>query len=457
MAAHVTRRALLGLLAGGAAWSLAGCRMPANPLQAPPTPVPVHSTRIGLVMSSQVPAAQQQTVLAAYQQAVDAVAAKGLTIDRQITTVPLSSPNSPAGDVATAFVSGAASGTPVPDLLVLGQTSSGSLTSYVLGQLVSPPLLRPIDAEFGRASAQDRQDYFPNALDACRVAGKLYGLPLSVDPALLLVDPRLLQAAALAMPGTWDWPGLLNAGQKLTRAPGQYAFTPETFYSLEVFLWQHGAAVLSADGTHSTLDTPAAIEAASFYGDLFSRYKVVAPPVPNSTAWSYSNDNQIMYNGARVAMVYTGGGAPNRPLEYSEPFHDQHKATILFLDSVLAMTVRAVDPAQSFPVMTALATELQQRNYLPPRRDMLETMQPVRALSGWLPSDLNQAEQTALTNALGYARTSQVSDPAISAPFYSKLESPLQLGTATAADACKATADAINAVLQKQSGTPGPG
>ena len=156
MTTQLTRRALLGLLASGAAWSLAGCQLPANPLQAPPTPVPVHSTRIGLVMSSQVPAAQQQTVLAAYQQAVDAVAAKGLTIDRQITTVPLSSPNSPASDVATAFVSGAASGTPVPDLLILGQTSSGSLTSYVLGQLVSPPLLRPIDAEFGRASAQDR-------------------------------------------------------------------------------------------------------------------------------------------------------------------------------------------------------------------------------------------------------------------------------------------------------------
>jgi len=258
------------------------------------------------------------------------------------------------------------------------------------------------------------------------------------------------------MPGNWDWSALLNAGQKLTHAPGQYAFTPETFYSLEMFLWQHGAAVLSADGTHSTLDSPAAIEAASFYGDLFTRYKVVAPPVPNSTAWSYSNDNQIMYNGARVAMVYTGGGAPNRPLEYREPFHDQDKATVLFLGSVLAMTVRAAAPAQSFPVMAALATELQRRSYLPPRRSLLRTMQPVRALSGWLPSDLSQAEQTALTNALGYARASQIADPKVSAPFYSKLQFPLQQGTATAADACKAAADAINAVLEGGAGTPGP-
>ena len=459
MVAHhipLTRRALLGLLAAGAAWSLAGCRMPANPLQAPPTPVPVHTTRVGLVIRSQLAAAGQQAVLAAYQEAVDAVAAEGLTVDRQVDSIPLSSPNTPANDVATAFVSASASGAPVPDLLIFGQTSSGGLTSYTLSQLASASLLLPIDAAFSRASAQDRQDYFPNALDACRVGGKLYGLPLVVDPALLLVDPRLLQGAGLATPGDWDWSGLLNAGQRLTRAPGQYAFAPETFDFPEVFLWQHGAAVLSADGTHSTLDDPGAIEAATFYGDLFTRYKVVAPPVANVGGWTGTPDHQLRYNTARIAMVYTAGSEPDRPLEFSEPFHDQDKATVLFLNSVLAMTARAADPAQTFPVMTALAMELQQRSYLPPRRSLLQTAQPVRELSGWLPSDLSQAEQTALTNALGYARASQVSDPAISAPFYSKLQFPLQQGTATAADACKAAADAINAVLEGGAGTPGP-
>jgi hypothetical protein len=90
MATHLTRRALLGLLAGGAAWSLAGCRMPANPLQAPPTPVPIHPTHVGLVVSNQLPADQKQAVLATYQMAVDAVAARGLAIDRQIAAIPIS-------------------------------------------------------------------------------------------------------------------------------------------------------------------------------------------------------------------------------------------------------------------------------------------------------------------------------------------------------------------------------
>jgi hypothetical protein len=339
-------------------------------------------------------------------------------------------------DVATGFVGSAANGeAPVPDLLIFGNATSYTDTLYLLQQLVAGPLLHPIDAELHQAPATDSRDYLTNALDTCRVAGKLYGLPICITPLLLLTDPRLLQAASLDTPGNWDWSALLNAGQKLTRAPGQYAFAPETLYSLEVFLWQHGAAVLSADGTHSTLDTPAAIEAASFYGDLFARYKVVAPVESDVSGWSYT---------------------PDRPLEYSEPFHDQDKATVMFLGSVVAMTVRATDPAGSFPVMTALAMKLQQRSYLPPRRSLLQTAQPVRELSGWLPSDLSQAEQTALTNALGYARASQVSDPAISAPYYSKLISPLQQGTAQASDACKAAADAINAVLQGGAGKPGP-
>jgi ABC-type glycerol-3-phosphate transport system substrate-binding protein len=456
MAAYLTRRALLGLLAGGAAWSLAGCRMPANPLQAPPTPVPVHPTHVALVIHNTMPAPQKQVVLAAYQDAVDAVAAKGLTIDRRITAIPISSAQNVMQDLVAGFVGGAAAGeTPVPDLLSFGLQISFSDPRYLLQQLVAATLLHPIDAELRRAPTADSQDYLPNTLDTCRMGGKLYGLPLCINPALPLVDPRLLQDAGLNTPDTWDWSGLLNAGQKLTRAPGQYAFAPATFNNPEVFLWQHGGAVLSADGTRSTLDAPAAIEAAGFYGDLFTRYKVVAPPVPSGGSLM-TPDNQLTYNKARIAMIYTGSGAPGRPLEYTEPFHDQKKATIMSLDSVLAMTVRAVDPAQSFPVMTALAIELQQRSYLPPRRNLLQNMQPVRALSGWLPSDLSPAEQTALTNALGYARASQVYDPNIYAAFFGKLQYPLQQGTATAADACKATADAINAILPRAAATPMP-
>lgn len=457
MSTQLTRRSLLGMLAGGAAWSLAACQSQIAPLRAPPTLVPAHPTRLGVVVGRKFSAADQQAMRAGYQQAVDAVVGRGLGIDRQMTWIPISSAQSATEEIATAFIGSTNAGTAVPDLLVFGNRPSLADSPYLLRQLLSQPLLRPIDAEMRRAPSKETQDYYPNVLDTCRVGGTLYGLPLGVDPMLLLVDPRLLTQAQLTLPGAWTWSDLVNASQQLTRAPSQYASAPRGLPDMETFLWQHGAAVLSADGTHSTLDDAAAIEAAAFYADLFTRYHVVAPTVPTVNAWSYTPDHQITYNGARVAMISASSGAPGRPLQYSEPFHDRDKATALFLTTVLAMTVRAADPVQSFSVMTALATELQQSTYLPPRQSLLKTMQPVRALSGWLPSDLSQAEQTALTNALGYARASQVWDPKISAPFYSTLQSPLQQGTATAADACKAAADAINAVLQKQAGTPGPG
>ena len=146
---------------------------------------------------------------------------------------------------------------------------------------------------------------------------------------------------------------------------------------------------------------------------------------------------------------------PPRPLTYSEPFHDKAPATIMFLESVLAMTVRAADPSQSFPVMAALASELQSRSYLSARRDVGNAAQPDKAISGWTPSDLTQAEQASISNAMGYARASELY-PAIEGAFYSQLQNPLQQGTMKAADACKAAAVAINAILQGHP-TPGPG
>jgi hypothetical protein len=50
-----------------------------------------------------------------------------------------------------------------------------------------------------------------------------------------------------------------DAASRLTKPPGQYAFAPPKFPTPEFFLWQHGAAVLSADGQHCTLDSLASI------------------------------------------------------------------------------------------------------------------------------------------------------------------------------------------------------
>lgn len=452
----VSRRRVLGALAGLAALPLASCHVLPVVFQPPPTVIPARPVRLAGIMSQNVTVADQANYRHQYQQVVDTVAGQGVAIDKTITWIP----GTPAGqsgyaagmstfqNIETAYIGSAAGGTPSPDLLMLAGDPSRIYTPWLLGQLVGGPLVRAIDSQVRSDRATDQQDYYPQALNTCRIAGKLYGLPVAVEPYLLLSDLNLFQAAGVQSPPTWDWAHMLDAATRLTKPPGQYAFAPTNFPTPELFLWQHGAAVLSADGQHCTLDDLAAIEAATFYGDLFTRYKVVAPAGKDAFEWPTKPNGQMTYNGARIAMLMTSVGE-NLPksLQFGEPFHDSARATTMVVNDVLVMTVRAADPAQAYPVMAALANELQKQSFLPARRRLAKAVQA--------PRNVTQPEFTAVLKAAEYARASQL-DPAITAAFYNNLLTPLQQGTKKAADACKEAADAINAILQGRSATPAP-
>lgn len=453
----VSRRTMLGTLAGLAALTLSSCRMLPAAFRPPPTVIPARPVRLAGIMSQNLTVAGQANYRRQYQRVVDAVAGSGVAIDKTITWIPGTPSGQTDGQAAMstfqnieiAYMGSAASGTPSPDLLLLAGGSTQIYTPWLLGQLVGGPLVRAIDSQVRSDRTIDQHDYYPQALDACRIGGKLYGLPIAVEPYLLLSDVGLLQAAGVQSPETWDWSRLLDSATRLTKPPGQYAFAPTSFPNPEPFLWQHGAAVLSAGGQRCTLDDLAAIEAATYYGDLFTRSKVVAPPGKDAYEWPVKPNGKLTYNGARIAMVMTPGPGENRlgSLQAGEPFHDSARATTLVVNDALVMTVRATDPARAYPVMAALANRLQQQSFLPARRSLAEAVQA--------PKYMAKPELTAWLNAAEYARASQVSDPKVQAAFYNNLVMPLQQGTKKPADACKAATAAINAILQGKTATPG--
>jgi len=273
----VSRRAFVGAVGGGAL-ALAGCAaLPAFPGAAPSLP----QVRVaGLYNAVANGPSEHLTIL--LQQAVDdVVAAHAANLDPRLVWIAV--PPGTAGTAGQPYVPGevaalggaldgtAATAGAVPDLVALGN-------SYVVQQVAQRRLLRSIDDLLLATSLVARADYFPGALAAGQVEGKTYGLPLSITPGVLQYDPALFQEAKLSPPdGTWDWKHLLEACLALTVPPHQYAFAPYGVPDLLVFLWQNGAEVLSPDGKRCTLTDPAAVQAASFYGDLFIRHKVVAP------------------------------------------------------------------------------------------------------------------------------------------------------------------------------------
>ncbi|MGI8912373.1 MAG: extracellular solute-binding protein, partial [Chloroflexota bacterium] len=227
-------------------------------------------------------------------------------------------------------VSGA---TPRPDLVALGgsnvERSGGSnlllSPDEVAQQLVGRKLLLPLD-DFLRTTALVKvDDYFPGALEASRVDGKLYGLPLSIAPTMLIYDKQLFDEARVTVPaGGWDWQQMLEAARKLTKPPHQYAFAPTTL-NVGMFIQLNGGDILSKDGRRCLLDQPMAIEAAAFYASLFHPSTIVAP---QSNAPISFAQGVVTYQSASIAMLpnFVGVSAPVPPegprrLYFAEPFH----------------------------------------------------------------------------------------------------------------------------------------
>ena len=119
-------------------------------------------------------------------------------------------------------------------------------------------------------TAQARNDFFPSVMATRTVGGKIYGLPMEVEPMAIYYSQKAWEAAHLSegdIPQTWDQ--LLNVAGKLKQgrqfglafevAPGYYQNF--TWYP---WMWQgHGDAV--SGGKQGAFDSPATVNALSVW------------------------------------------------------------------------------------------------------------------------------------------------------------------------------------------------
>jgi multiple sugar transport system substrate-binding protein len=119
--------------------------------------------------------------------------------------------------------------------------------------------------------AECNGDSFPdNYLYPAKWDGKTYALPWLLDSRYLFFNMDLLQKAGMGLPRTW--PELLEASKRIDSLGddifgfGCNSAEPHRLYKKFLpFLWSNGGDVLSADGMHSVLAAPAAIDALDFY------------------------------------------------------------------------------------------------------------------------------------------------------------------------------------------------
>jgi multiple sugar transport system substrate-binding protein len=138
-------------------------------------------------------------------------------------------------------------------------------------------LVEPIDDLLARDEAE-LADFFadihPNLIEWNKTYsspdGQTYYLPGEFNTMCMWYNAEVLAAAGAAEPtDDWTWDDFMAIGQKVVDAGNfAYAASPGYFAGVMPWLLTNGASSLSDDWKTATINTPAAIEAATFLRDL---------------------------------------------------------------------------------------------------------------------------------------------------------------------------------------------
>jgi multiple sugar transport system substrate-binding protein len=158
--------------------------------------------------------------------------------------------------------------------------------------------------------AADLSDYIPDVLKTAQYEGSLYGLPWIAQPVMMYYNKALFDAEGMDYPTLdWDWDTFKDAAAALTKdADGdgnndQWGFTLNGWPPPQMFVWQAGGDVISADLSSSPVDSPEAIEGLDFYASMIYD-DVHAPPEDVIAEQGFGE----MFKAGNIAM-FMGGAA----------------------------------------------------------------------------------------------------------------------------------------------------
>ena len=191
----------------------------------------------------------------------------------------------------TAFSSGKG-----PDIFLI---SPGDFLRYYNGGVLAD--LTPY------LSKEAIDDYVDGVLDTRMVDGKVYGLPMEVEPLAMYYDVAAFEKAGLSeadIPKTWDQ--LLDVADKLTtgkRFGVMFETTPGYYqnFTWYPFMWMGGADAVSEDQESSAFDSPGAVAALTLWQDTITHR--LAPRKPQGSGGGDATNNLA---AGYVAMQQTG-------------------------------------------------------------------------------------------------------------------------------------------------------
>lgn len=181
-------------------------------------------------------------------------------------------------------------------------------THYGMANFALRGLYYPLD-EFVAQDKYDLSIYFEGAIEACKVQGKLYALPVNGHPGWsgLYYMPELFEEAGVDQPtDDWTYDDMTQAAIQLTKdtdgdgKTDQYGLWVAMYYEATLTpIDAYGGWPMNEDGTKAMYDDPNTIAGVRWIRDVMQKHKVaIANP---------SFDSRVqLWSSGKVGMVLSG-------------------------------------------------------------------------------------------------------------------------------------------------------
>lgn len=148
--------------------------------------------------------------------------------------------------------------------------------------------------------------FYPALMANGTIEGKAWGIPFQRSTIVMYYNKEAFKAAGLdpeTPPKTWD--EMVESAKKLTKENQYGLMIPSTGYPYWMFqalAIQNGQMLMNEEGTKTYLNTPASVEALSFFRDLATKHQVS----PKGTV-EWGTLRQAFVQGQTAMMWHTTG------------------------------------------------------------------------------------------------------------------------------------------------------
>jgi multiple sugar transport system substrate-binding protein len=213
--------------------------------------------------------------------------------------------------------------------------------------------LQCLDSYLAADTSFNLNDYYPKVREMLSYNGKPYAVARDFTVFALYYNKDMFDKAGVSYPDeSWDWGKFREACLKLTKDTNgdgkvdQYAFVNEPWMDSYIWwIWENGGDIVDNNCSKSVINTPQAIEALKYLGDLRNKDKVM----PRAVGYNESGqENQSMLVNGKLGMYVNGSwliGLLSKQAKYNwdvapVPRGPKNRQTVLF-------TVGMVIPAKS--------------------------------------------------------------------------------------------------------------